>query len=200
MITKKSLSEFTRVLAPKVSGTYHLDQASRDLNLDFFVMFSSIASVMGNLGQADYAAANGFMDQYAQQRNAEAKAEAGKTGQPACHYLSYNWSLWRDGGIGMDAANEKMVQQLTGVHAMQTASAMRAFHHGLLTTQQQALVLEGVHSRMTAYLQRERILNNSAAPKPEPHHLRATSAASQGGQQSIKVQLKQLLARVARSG
>ena len=60
-ILKKTEEEFLSVLAPKVHGTWHLDQATRDLDLDFFVLFSSLTSAVGNLGQADYAAANGFM-------------------------------------------------------------------------------------------------------------------------------------------
>src|SRR4029077_18445093 len=57
-ILKKNAADFRAVLMPKVTGTVNLDRASRDLDLDFFVLFSSIAGASGNLGQADYAAAN----------------------------------------------------------------------------------------------------------------------------------------------
>src|SRR5262249_5154488 len=60
-ILKKTCGEFCEVLSPKVTGTYNLDQASQDVELDFFALFSSIAGAMGNVGQADYATANGFM-------------------------------------------------------------------------------------------------------------------------------------------
>ena len=68
-ILKKSAAQFSEVLGPKVTGTFNLDQASRNLELDFFVLFSSIAGAIGNVGQADYATANGFMDQFAAYRN-----------------------------------------------------------------------------------------------------------------------------------
>ena len=68
-ILKKTGVEFSQVLAPKVIGTFNLDQASRDADLDFFVLFSSLSGAMGNPGQADYAAANGFLDQFAAYRN-----------------------------------------------------------------------------------------------------------------------------------
>src|SRR5205085_542925 len=61
-IVKKTAAEFRDVLAPKVAGTFNLDHASRDIELDFFVLFSSIAAALGNFGQADYATANHFMD------------------------------------------------------------------------------------------------------------------------------------------
>jgi NAD(P)-dependent dehydrogenase (short-subunit alcohol dehydrogenase family)/acyl carrier protein len=53
---------FERVLAPKVKGTWNLHTLTKDAPLDFFVTHSSVASVLGNHGQANYSAANAFMD------------------------------------------------------------------------------------------------------------------------------------------
>ena len=64
-VIKKTEAELRAVLAPKVAGLLALDAATRDQELDFFVLFSSLTAVFGNVGQADYAAANGFMDAYA---------------------------------------------------------------------------------------------------------------------------------------
>ncbi|RYZ83690.1 MAG: SDR family NAD(P)-dependent oxidoreductase, partial [Moraxellaceae bacterium] len=91
-ILKKTLTEFNQVLNPKVSGTFNLDQACQNVDLDFLVLFSSVASWLGNVGQADYAAANGFMDQFAVYRNqlVQARQRSGKT-------LSINWPLWQQG-------------------------------------------------------------------------------------------------------
>ncbi|MCP4294920.1 MAG: SDR family NAD(P)-dependent oxidoreductase, partial [Proteobacteria bacterium] len=96
-ILKKSVEEFRNVLLPKVTGTVNLDKATRGIALDFFVLFSSGAGVMGNTGQADYAVANAFMDQFAAYRNklVESKECKGQT-------LSINWPLWREGGMGVD--------------------------------------------------------------------------------------------------
>ncbi|HEU4887432.1 MAG TPA: SDR family NAD(P)-dependent oxidoreductase, partial [Thermoanaerobaculia bacterium] len=92
-ILKKSVDEFRDVLAPKVSGTFHLDQASRDVELDFFVLFSSTAAALGNPGQADYACANGFLDAFAAYRNGLVALEQrhGRT-------RSIDWPLWQAGG------------------------------------------------------------------------------------------------------
>ena len=49
-IIKKSRDEFARVLAPKVAGTCYLDVATQGLDLDVFILFSSVAGVMGNIG------------------------------------------------------------------------------------------------------------------------------------------------------
>jgi polyketide synthase PksL len=137
-ILKKSSAEFNKVMAPKVTGTYHLDQASQGVELDFFVMFSSIAGAMGNVGQADYATANGFMDQFAAYRNALVAAEKryGRT-------RSINWPLWQAGGMGVDATNQEFLRQATGMHPMQTATGLEAFHRNLALSCDQMLVVEG---------------------------------------------------------
>ena len=55
-------SAFEKVLSPKVQGTWNLHLLTKDLPLDYFVMHSSVASVLGNSGQANYSTANGFLD------------------------------------------------------------------------------------------------------------------------------------------
>ena len=63
-----SYEQMVRVLRPKVIGTRLLDEIFRNDPLDFFVMFSSLASVFGNSGQANYSAANMYMMSVAAQR------------------------------------------------------------------------------------------------------------------------------------
>ncbi|WP_257389276.1 SDR family NAD(P)-dependent oxidoreductase, partial [Tahibacter caeni] len=104
-ILKKNAAEFRQVLAPKVAGTWHLDQATRALDLDFFAAFSSIASAFGNAGQADYAAANGFLDEFARWREARVAA-----GERRGRTVAIHWPLWRDGGMRLDAALQADVE------------------------------------------------------------------------------------------
>ncbi|MCP5007584.1 MAG: SDR family NAD(P)-dependent oxidoreductase, partial [Planctomycetes bacterium] len=102
-ILKKSEEEFRNVLQPKITGTINLDRATQGIELDFFVLFSSGAGALGNIGQADYATANAFMDRFASYRNklVESKERKG-------HTISINWPLWKEGGMGIDAASETM--------------------------------------------------------------------------------------------
>ncbi|MGC2744898.1 MAG: SDR family NAD(P)-dependent oxidoreductase, partial [Candidatus Angelobacter sp.] len=142
-ILKKPDSEFSEVLKPKVTGTYNLDLATQNVKLDFFVLFSSVAGAMGNVGQADYAAANGFMDQFAAHRNrlVAAKQRYGRT-------CSINWGLWQAGGMHMDAASQEMLQQATGVQPMQTDTGIRALYRSIALPYDQVLVLEGDVGKM----------------------------------------------------
>src|SRR5215472_12364752 len=109
-ILKKSPEEFGRVLVPKVEGTYNLDEASAEVALDFFVLFSSAAAAMGNVGQGDYAAANAFMDQFARYRNERVRA-----GERRGQTRSINWGLWESGGMKVDAATLERLQRTLGL-------------------------------------------------------------------------------------
>ena len=63
--------QLTRVLAPKVAGADNLDRLTADIPLDYFVMFSSITTFIGNPGQGAYVAANGYLEGLARQRRAK---------------------------------------------------------------------------------------------------------------------------------
>lgn len=79
---------FERVFAPKVQGAWQLHTLTRHLPLDFFIMFSSTASLLGSPGQGNYAAANSFMDALAHHRRS--------LGLPA---TSINWGGWAEIGL-----------------------------------------------------------------------------------------------------
>ena len=142
-ILKKSNAEFEHVLAPKVFGAMNLDQATKKLDLDFFILFSSGAGATGNVGQADYANANAYLDAFAKVRTSlqEEKVRRGQT-------LSINWPLWRDGGMRVDEATEKMMKGSTGMVPMETPSGITAFYRGLASKACQVMVIEGLLKRI----------------------------------------------------
>ncbi|PYI09963.1 hybrid PKS-NRPS [Aspergillus sclerotiicarbonarius CBS 121057] len=74
LFTKMNVDTLTRPLGPKVDGTRHLDEIFKDEPLEFFVLFSSLATVIGNAGQSNYHAANMFMEAITTQRRARGLA------------------------------------------------------------------------------------------------------------------------------
>ncbi|MEU5987411.1 SDR family NAD(P)-dependent oxidoreductase [Spirillospora sp. NPDC047418] len=86
--------QLARVLAPKAAGARNLDEATAGDPLDLFVLFSSAAALVGNAGQAAYAAGNAYLDALAEARRAR--------GLPA---LSVQWGPFT--GIGLAAAGEE---------------------------------------------------------------------------------------------
>jgi len=107
------LNTFESVLRPKVVGTWILHQLTQGIKLDFFVSFSSIASVWGSKGQAHYAAANHFLDVLAHYRQ--------RRGLPA---LSVNWGPWA--GDGMALAEFQTWLTRMGVKGLQPEQAIAA--------------------------------------------------------------------------
>ncbi|WP_028545526.1 type I polyketide synthase [Paenibacillus taiwanensis] len=107
MIKDQSWSSFENVFKTKVGGSYYLHEALKDEPLDFFVMMSSISSVVGNMGQANYAAANYFMNVLADYRRSLAL--------PA---MSICWGPWEE--AGMATSNNDILRNIgnKGIYGM----------------------------------------------------------------------------------
>ncbi|PKM52638.1 MAG: hypothetical protein CVV02_00440 [Firmicutes bacterium HGW-Firmicutes-7] len=140
-LINKSEVEMEEVFGPKVYGTTYLDQATKNENLDFFAMFSSVSAIVGNLGQADYAYANSFMDHYAIYRSEKMKLKS-RHGKSIC----INWPLWRDGGMKVDRYVERMLEDRMGMKLLDTENGLEAFKISLKMNGSQFIVAQGSRS------------------------------------------------------
>ncbi|MEX2631038.1 MAG: amino acid adenylation domain-containing protein [Tistlia sp.] len=150
-LLRKSAAEFREVLAAKVSGVVNLDRATRSLDLDFFVLFASLAGALGNPGQGDYATANAFLDAYAAHRNrlaAGAASDDAGLPPPRGRTLSLDWPLWRDGGMTLDARSQEQMWRGAGLLPLETAAGIAAFYRALGAEGDQILVLQGDGPRL----------------------------------------------------
>jgi len=109
-------STLAAVLRPKVQGAWELHRQSQDLGLDFFLLYSSIASAWGSSEQAHYSAANRYLDALAHYRHG--------LGLPA---LSINWGPWEGGG--MTSPEAATLLSRIGVRVLAPELALEALNH-----------------------------------------------------------------------
>ncbi|HEX2927665.1 MAG TPA: SDR family NAD(P)-dependent oxidoreductase [Ruminiclostridium sp.] len=137
MIINKSTESINSVLNPKVIGTVLLDLLTREDKLDFFICFSSISGIKGNVGQSDYAFANGFMDTYSECRNRWSKEGkcSGKT-------YSIDWPYWEEGGMDLAADAIDYLQKKYGSKPLSTKDGLNLLD-GLAEAETPLAVLYG---------------------------------------------------------
>jgi acyl transferase domain-containing protein/acyl carrier protein len=103
LIAQQSTEQLTTVMRPKADAAWHLHVRTQalDTRLDFFVLFSSFSAIMGAAGQANYVAANSFLDALA--------ADRATQGLPA---LSVGWGSWEGSGM---AARAQVVERFAAL-------------------------------------------------------------------------------------
>ncbi|AJR05680.1 KR domain-containing protein [Photobacterium gaetbulicola] len=147
MFLKKSWQDMSAVLSVKMHGVHWLDEYSTGHALDFFVMSSSISSVIGNAGQSDYAFANGYLDGFSRYRqflveNGERKGQT----------ISINWPLWCNKSLinGMEVpTNYRMhLEEEYGLQLLPKEAGLLVLQNLLQKPYSQIMTLHGVSSRL----------------------------------------------------
>ncbi|MBL1100571.1 type I polyketide synthase [Streptomyces coffeae] len=156
LLTKEQ-GDLWAVLAPKVQGTVHLDRLTARHPLDFFAAFSSVAAPLGNVGQADYAYANAFLDACMAVRQ-KLVAEGRRSGVS----VSIGWPLWQEGGMRADAESTAVLERRLGSAALPTAVGLAAFETALGLGGGPLVVALGEPETVAA------ALSPAAGPAPRP--------------------------------
>ncbi|MFN6462917.1 MAG: SDR family NAD(P)-dependent oxidoreductase [Nostoc sp. DedVER02] len=114
ILLQQTWERFTRVMAPKVQGAWNLHILTQDKPLELFVLFSSVASVLGTAGQANYAAANAFLDGLADYRRSQGLAG-----------LSINWGAWAEVGMAATSTGSPVgVEKILPQQGLQILAAL----------------------------------------------------------------------------
>ncbi|BBX96742.1 polyketide synthase [Mycobacterium lacus] len=123
VVTSLTPERVDAVLRAKVDAAWNLHELTRDVNVSAFVMFSSMAGLVGSSGQANYAAANTFLDGLAAHRRAHGLAA-----------ISLAWGLWDQASAmtgGLDAADLARLGR-DGVLALSSEEALELFDTALI--------------------------------------------------------------------
>ncbi|MCH9643009.1 MAG: SDR family NAD(P)-dependent oxidoreductase [Actinomycetia bacterium] len=140
LLAQQSLERFRTVLAPKAYGACHLDRLTKDDDLDFFIVSSSVSSLFGSPGQANYATANALLDGLVAQRKAH--------GLPA---TGVNFGPWAQGGMASsEAATANISAQ--GLVPLEPAAALGALAEVVANGTGQATVIKANWQRAAKVL------------------------------------------------
>lgn len=112
-IARQTWQHFWNVMAPKVQGSYNLHLLSQELDLDFFVLFSSAAGMLGTLGQSNYAAGNSFLDGLMRYRRLN--------NLPA---VSICWGPWEKGMAANISAQDASHLKAQGFNTLQRSQGL----------------------------------------------------------------------------
>ncbi|MET8896979.1 SDR family NAD(P)-dependent oxidoreductase [Streptomyces albogriseolus] len=173
-LLRKTADGMAGVLAPKITGAAALDEATAALPLDVFVLFSSVAAVTGNMGQSDYAYANGVLDGFAAHRAARAAA-----GERHGRTLSVQWPLWDVPGMTIPEPVRQVVEDHVGMVPLPAGPGLAALRRLLGPGGPE--VVSVFHGRADAWRQHLEGLGLLPARHPGAATGTVTSADGDGG-------------------
>ncbi|MDP4536956.1 beta-ketoacyl synthase N-terminal-like domain-containing protein [Alkalimonas collagenimarina] len=149
LLRNKDAESIRHVLAPKTYGAWHLGQACEEIKLEHFVLFSSAVSMVGNVGQGDYAAANAFLDLYAQQR--QQRVNQGLCFGQSC---AIGWGLWRDGGMQVSDDILAALYDMSGMQPIDSDVGLSALYQVMHQTHTRTIAIAGDTAKLAHHFSR----------------------------------------------
>ncbi|OBH19122.1 type I polyketide synthase, partial [Mycobacterium sp. E3247] len=167
LLPQQSVDRFRTTLLPKALGSWNLHRLTRKDELEFFIVYSSISSVLGSPGQSNYATANALLDGLVAERRAQ--------GLPA---TSVNFGPWAQGGMAAsEAARANLGAQ--GLVSMEPSAALNALGEIVAHGTGQATVIKANWQRAAKML-------GGARPPILDHLLPSDAATAPGDSELLK--------------
>jgi myxalamid-type polyketide synthase MxaB len=170
LLINQNWEQFECVLSPKIQGAWHLHSLTMNKSMDFFVMFSAGAALLGNPGQSNYSAANAYLDALAHQRHAQ--------GLPG---LSISWGPWAGEGMAASASqNEKRhlhrqgwewIRPEDGKQVLSLLSGRPEAHIGILPIRWHHFIETFKSGRVPAMFSKIQEIQGIDSPRKKPHRL-----------------------------
>jgi acyl transferase domain-containing protein/acyl carrier protein len=178
-ISDLNLELFQRTCHAKALGGWVLNQLTLHLELDFFVLFSSVAGLWGAAGLGHYAAANQALDLLAQWRH-----------ERGLRALSVNWGAWQEIRLASEADKEQYVK--SGLHAMPNAEALTALERLISTNRASAVVasIDWKTLSMVYETRRARPLFAEMRPRPRIESAAIDAVKSAPSDSDVSLHLK----------
>ncbi len=146
ILQKQDWQRFANVLEPKISGAWHLHNLTKERELDYFILFSSIASLIGSAGQGNYAAANGFLDALSIYRQSLRLPS-----------LTINWGAWANVGMaaekGFKLQGMDLIEPEAGWSVFDRLLNSNLSQVGVFTADWQVLSQQVAYFRESSYFQ-----------------------------------------------
>ncbi len=129
-LSHQTVDSIQQVLYPKIAGCINLHRLTVNLQLDFFVLFSSVSSIIGNPGQGNYAAANSFLDSFCHYRKSQGLSAT-----------TINWGALKTGAL---SRNTKLVEHLAnhGIMGIPAKVTLQALEKAIFESRSHLCVLD----------------------------------------------------------
>lgn len=195
IVLEQTAARLRAVSAPKADGAWHLHRLTAGCALDFFVLFSSVAGVLGSPGQSCYAAANTMLDALAARRRAE--------GLPG---LAIAWGPWAEVGLVAERVAQQQRQDVGGIRVIRPAFGVQLFERMLSRTSGQIAALSFLpqvwqqqHPQIMQWPFLERIaVAGAASAQSDQWHVRLAQVPAIERRALLETTLRDLIADILR--
>jgi 3-oxoacyl-(acyl-carrier-protein) synthase/pimeloyl-ACP methyl ester carboxylesterase/NAD(P)-dependent dehydrogenase (short-subunit alcohol dehydrogenase family) len=155
--------DLVAVARPKLLGARYLDLETRDEDLDFFLLFSSLVATVGNAGQCGYAFANGWLEGFAASREARRRS-----GERRGRTVAVGWGPWHSEGMSLPPSLAARLEAHHGVRPLAAPAGLAALERAVAAGEPNLLAVAGNPESVAEWVRRRSFTPESRSVNPGP--------------------------------